>query len=663
MNGTLNWVCVRQGFTGLLSTLTTQIAVLAENRYLSRKTGTIAALTASTLFIWGCTPNVAFVSGRDGHGQIYTMDTNGDSQTNISNTTRTDHYPDLSPNGDKIVFSSFRDAGENIFIMDLEGQNIQQVTTGTGQRIQPRWAQNDLIAFAYPAHTTNTQIWTVKPDGTDLQQVTNPGPGESDGSGHDFYNGGERIVFSRYDQTTQRRDLYHVSSNGSGIQQLTATADISEVLPVISHDGQLLAFRAYFHGTHQETIRILNVADWTQVDEITLPAPADKNISGLDFSADDQRLYISIESADVPGSLINIKQEIFSIKTDGTDLVRLTNNTDSDTSPVSIAPTQHIVARIPVLFVHGHSGAAGPAWQQQGSAAGTTSFAAALSANPNLPIDPFYLQLPVHGQSHPENYSRSIALDAEDILAAIEGGSDSAGVLQTGILNMPAYQNSKVAIVGYSQGGISSRYYLKNLMGSRKNGAVTVSEFVALATPNHGVGGTFTCGNGNQPDRSSRELCGGRTANILSQLQACGSCLPLPNLFTTNIAGDDTFLENLNGHAFGENCNESAITNPGLEAHRSRPRTPDGVLYVNLYAANSADFLIGGHTQDADCYGRRLARSHAPDAVNTEITGVPTGVHANFPHYWPTICYTLKSITEHQAPADQTSACHELTQP
>ncbi|HID82127.1 MAG TPA: hypothetical protein EYH06_08510 [Chromatiales bacterium] len=626
--------------------------------------GKLLVLTFVILSVWGCAANVAFVSERDGHGQIYKMSKTGNNQTNVSNTSDTDHFPDISPAGDRIVFSSLRGPGENIFIMGLNGQNVQQVTSGTLQRTQPRWAQNDLIAFAYPAYRQNTKIWTIKPDGTDLNQVTTPGPNESDGSGHDFYQGGNRIVFSRFDRTTQKRDLFHIGSDGSGLQQLTNTAGISEVLPVVSHDGKLLAYRAFFHGQSKETIRVLNIADWNQTHEISLPSPADKNISGIDFSKDDQRLYVSIESADVPGSSLNIKQEIFSIKLDGTDMVRLTNNTVSDTWPASIAPTHHEVvsARIPVLFVHGHSGGAVPAWQQPGTA-GTTSFDAALDANPNLPVDPFYLELPVHGASHPENFDRSIAADATDILAAIEGGPDSAGVQQTGILNMPAYQNSKVAIVGYSQGGISSRYYLKNLMGSRRNGAITVSEFVALATPNHAVGDSLTCGNASQPDRSSRELCGGRTANLGSQFAPCGACSPLPPSFSTNTSDDDSFIEDLNGHSFGENCNEATIANPEQEAPRSRPTIHDGVLYVNLYAANNEDLIVGGHTQSLDCYGRRLARNHAPDAINFEITGVPSLVHANFPHHWPTICYTLKSIAEHQAPANQTAACQGLTPP
>jgi hypothetical protein len=624
----------------------------------------IAWTLAGLVLLTGCGTSLVFVSDRDGRDQIYSMTSSGFNQRNLSNNSAYEHFPDISPDAAKIVFSSFRNLpGENIYIMDLDGQNVRQVTTGTGQRIRPRWAPNDLIAFTHPAYTAGARIWTIRSDGSGLASVTSPGPNESDDSGHDFYDAGRMIVFSRYDSATQKRDLYTTKSDGTGApQQITNTPDISEVAPVVSHDGRLLAHRAFYHGTGRDSIRIVSTENWALIREITLQTPADINISGLSFQGDDLGLYISVQASGVPGSDIGKKQEIFSIGIDGRNQQRLTNNEWSDTSPVAVATTRQ-GAVIPVLFAHGHSGGKDAAWENPGSQ-GTTSIKAALEANPSLPMRPVYLSLPLHGSNLPENFGRSIADDATDILAAIEGGNDSNGQPQTGILNDPAYGGAaKVALVGYSQGAISSRYYLKYLMGSRKGGAVTVSEFVALAAPTHGVGGSFSCGKDDEPDRSTRQLCGGMKATLLSQAQPCGSCFPQLTPFTTNSAGDETFLNNLNGHDYRLNCSESSIPSPALEAPGSRPGIPGGVLYVNLYAAGNADLVVGGQTQSLDCLGRRLARNHAPDAFNMEVTGVPTETHSNFPHHWPTICVTLKTIVNHQAPSNQTQACQGLIQP
>jgi hypothetical protein len=323
-----------------------------------------------------------------------------------------------------------------------------------------------------------------------------------------------------------------------------------------------------------------------------------------------------------------------------------------------------VTARIPVLFVHGAGAGVGPTWFEPGTG---TSVAAALAANPQLPIDAFYIEMPVHGGG--QNTSRTVEEDAQDILAMIEGGMDSGGGTQVGILNMPAYQAiGKVAIVGYSLGTMSTRYYLKNLMGSRRNGAITVSEFVALASPNHGIASAFLvgCDDVNQPDRVARQLCGGRTATVLSAAAPCGCGLATPPAFTTNVSGDDTFLATLNGHPLADSC--QAAPAAASEAPSSRPTTAGGVLYASFYASGSADVLVGGNTQSGDCLGRKLPRNLAPDAVNREINGVPGGplnvdTHGNFPHHWPTICMALRTVADHQVPADQVAACMGLTQP
>jgi hypothetical protein len=325
---------------------------------------------------------------------------------------------------------------------------------------------------------------------------------------------------------------------------------------------------------------------------------------------------------------------------------------------------QQVAARVPVLFVHGYSGGTAEAWFE---APAGTSVARALAANPQLPVDAHYLDLPRRGSAFPGQFGRGIQDDAQDILATIEGGADSRGAQQVGLLNLPAYQSAgKVAIVAFSTGTLSSRYYLKNLMGTRRSGAVTVSEFVAISSPNHGVAGAIlACSDPAEADRTLRQLCAGRVGTVLSAAAPC-PCGPLsmPDTFTTNVTDETTFITDLNGHALADSCGA-----PGpfaSEAPRSRPGTAGGVLYVTLYAAGNGDLVVGGHTQAVDCLGRRLARNLAPDAINVEMAGVPgpaAAVHANTPHHWETICMALRTVTDHQVPASQAQACTGLTVP
>ena len=86
-----------------------------------------------------------------------------------------------------------------------------------------------------------------------------------------------------------------------------------------------------------EVINIVSVGTWTPSSQITLQPPiGGRRIGALAFSDDDERLYVATKSADVSASPDIKKYEIFSVKLDGTDVKRLTNNSALDLFPSAI---------------------------------------------------------------------------------------------------------------------------------------------------------------------------------------------------------------------------------------------------------------------------------------------------------------------------------------
>ena len=70
-----------------------------------------------------------------------------------------------------------------------------------------------------------------------------------------------------------------------------------------------------------------------------------------------------------------------------------------------------------------------------------------------------------------------------------QSNATTAGQLRTRIDQVLAATGAaKADIVTHSMGGLSSRYYLKNLGGTAK-----VDEWVSLAGPNHGTGTAYAC--------------------------------------------------------------------------------------------------------------------------------------------------------------------------
>ena len=80
----------------------------------------------------------------------------------------------------------------------------------------------------------------------------------------------------------------------------------------------------------------MNVGSWTLVNEIVMQPPAAKAIRGLEFSCDDKRLFVAVESSDVPEPSQFNRFELFSIKIDGTDQKRITQNGVGDFWPSAI---------------------------------------------------------------------------------------------------------------------------------------------------------------------------------------------------------------------------------------------------------------------------------------------------------------------------------------
>ena len=117
---------------------------------------------------------IAFDSNRDGNDEIYVMNADGTNQRRLTHNPGWDVDPDWSPDGSQIVFMSDRHGGTglplNIFVMDADGGNVRQVTDVFLAQ-QPKWSPDgEWILFM------EGEIFAIRPDGTDLWQVSVPKP-------------------------------------------------------------------------------------------------------------------------------------------------------------------------------------------------------------------------------------------------------------------------------------------------------------------------------------------------------------------------------------------------------------------------------------------------------------------------------------------------------
>ena len=180
---------------------------------------------------------IAFVSYRDGkvhaiHGwptsEIYVMDADGGNPQNLTNNSDDDFHPAWSPDGKRIAFTSYKDGhfiGEfeitsEIYLMDADGGNQQKLTENRKNDFSPSWSPDGKrIAFSSDrkGDFVNSEIYVMDADGGNLQRLTENRDWDYAPS---WSPDGKRIAFSS-DGDNKQADIYVMDADGGNQQKIT----------------------------------------------------------------------------------------------------------------------------------------------------------------------------------------------------------------------------------------------------------------------------------------------------------------------------------------------------------------------------------------------------------------------------------------------------------
>lgn len=132
------------------------------------------------LRLWGVkglfTSRVAFDSDRAGNKDVWIMDYDGFNQQAITVSKTLNLSPDLSPDGKKVVFTSYRTAegkiGQNLVVYSIyEGKRVNLFGRGT-LNSAPAWS-SDSTRVAFTSNVNgNADLFTINADGSGLRQIT-----------------------------------------------------------------------------------------------------------------------------------------------------------------------------------------------------------------------------------------------------------------------------------------------------------------------------------------------------------------------------------------------------------------------------------------------------------------------------------------------------------
>ncbi|MBL8092226.1 MAG: PD40 domain-containing protein, partial [Anaerolineales bacterium] len=110
-----------------------------------------------------------FFSSRDsGNYEIYSIDINGNNLQKITNNVGALYAPELSPNGEWIVFTK---NGDGLWLIRPDGSGLKRLTNKDD--IDPSWSPDGLMISFASSRAGARQLFVMNADGSNIQQVTN----------------------------------------------------------------------------------------------------------------------------------------------------------------------------------------------------------------------------------------------------------------------------------------------------------------------------------------------------------------------------------------------------------------------------------------------------------------------------------------------------------
>ncbi len=213
--------------------------------------------------------------------ELYFAKTDGSLIRRLTNNSKYDAEATVSPQGDKIVFTSMRDGDPEIYVMNSDGSDQQRLTFEKGydggaffspdgkqlvfRASRPKTAKelddyDELVRLGY-VRPTALEIYVMDADGKNMRQVTHLSKASF---APYFHPDGKRIIFSSNINSKDGRnfDLYVVNSDSSGLEQITFN-DTFDGFPMFTRDGKQLVFASNRHSAKPGETNIF-IADWVE---------------------------------------------------------------------------------------------------------------------------------------------------------------------------------------------------------------------------------------------------------------------------------------------------------------------------------------------------------------------------------------------------------------
>ncbi len=212
---------------------------------------------------------------------IFVAKDDGSDLRQLTATSGYDAEATVSPDGQKIVFTSLRDGDLDIYTMNIDGTDVRRLTTTPGYDGGPFFSPDgsQIIYRAFHAQTpeeladyrallkenlirpSKLEIFVMNADGGDQRRVTSNGAANF---APFFHPSGKKIIFCSNQADPKRRnfDLFLINIDGTNQEQVTHCGNF-DGFPMFSPDGKKLVFCSNRNAATPRQTNVF-IADWVE---------------------------------------------------------------------------------------------------------------------------------------------------------------------------------------------------------------------------------------------------------------------------------------------------------------------------------------------------------------------------------------------------------------
>ena len=202
------------------------------------------------------TSKVVFVSSHSGHKELYLADLDGGVVRQLTSDKSTNLGPKFSSNGNLIAFTSYKSGYPDVWVLDLAASNKRRVSFYPGLNSGPCFSPDGARIALTLSKDGNTELYTIAAEGSSPERLTHTLGTEASPT---YSPDGSRIAYVSDDRGAAQ--LYIIAGGGGQAQRFNTFSSYTTE-PDWSPDGLLLGYSVRTGGQNQ--IAISTIADGRQ---------------------------------------------------------------------------------------------------------------------------------------------------------------------------------------------------------------------------------------------------------------------------------------------------------------------------------------------------------------------------------------------------------------